>query len=184
MRARNRLLVVVPACFAIIFVLLWMTYRSWKEAAHVILAIPFALTGGNLLLWALHVASAQLGWRTEFHWSVAVWVGYIALFGTAVQTAVVMVVYLEEALQRQAAAGALTVERIRDAAMEGAVLRLRPEADDGVDGGDGAASHHVVDRHRLRGGQADRDSGARRHALVAGARPAGDARDLDLGQGT
>ncbi|HEY0436368.1 MAG TPA: efflux RND transporter permease subunit, partial [Phenylobacterium sp.] len=49
-RARNRLLVVVPACFAIIFVLLWLTYRSAKEAAHVILAIPFALTGGNLLL--------------------------------------------------------------------------------------------------------------------------------------
>ncbi|HEX2466539.1 MAG TPA: efflux RND transporter permease subunit, partial [Thermoanaerobaculia bacterium] len=126
-RARNRLLVVVPACFAIIFVLLWMTYRSWKEAAHVILAIPFALTGGNLLLWALHVTSAQLGWKTGFHWSVAVWVGYIALFGTAVQTAVVMVVYLEEALQRQAATAAITVERIRAAAMEGAVLRLRPK---------------------------------------------------------
>jgi Cu(I)/Ag(I) efflux system membrane protein CusA/SilA len=126
-RARNRLLVVVPACFAIIFFLLWMTYRSWKEAAHVILAIPFALTGGNLLLWGLHVASAQLGWKTGFHWSVAVWVGYIALFGTAVQTAVVMVVYLEEALERQGAAAALTVERIREAAMEGAVLRLRPK---------------------------------------------------------
>ena len=126
-RARNRLLVVVPTCFAIIFVLLWMTYRSWKDAAHVILAIPFALTGGNLLLWALHVASAQLGWKTGFHWSVAVWVGYIALFGTAVQTAVVMVVYLEEALQRHAAVAALTVERIREAAMEGAVLRLRPK---------------------------------------------------------
>ncbi|HYU36106.1 MAG TPA: efflux RND transporter permease subunit [Thermoanaerobaculia bacterium] len=126
-RARNRLLVVVPACFAIIFVLLWLTYRSAKEAAHVILAIPFALTGGNLLLWALHVAAAHFGWKTEFHLSVAVWVGYIALFGTAVQTAVVMVVYLEEALQRKAAAGELTREAIREAAMEGAVLRLRPK---------------------------------------------------------
>jgi Cu(I)/Ag(I) efflux system membrane protein CusA/SilA len=126
-RARNRLLLVVPACFAIIFSLLWMTYRSWKEAAHVILAIPFALTGGNLLLWALHVAAAQLGWKAEYHLSVAVWVGYIALFGTAVQTAVVMVVYLEEALHRKAAAGALTAERIREAAMEGAILRLRPK---------------------------------------------------------
>ena len=54
LRARNRLLLVVPACFAIIFVLLWLTYHSAREAAHVILAIPFALTGGNLLLWALH----------------------------------------------------------------------------------------------------------------------------------
>jgi Cu(I)/Ag(I) efflux system membrane protein CusA/SilA len=126
-RARNRLLLVVPACFAVIFLLLWMTYRSMREAAHVILAIPFALTGSNLLLWALHAASTQYGWRTEFHLSVAVWVGYIALFGTAVQTAVVMVVYLEEALHRKAAVGDLTRERIREAAMEGAILRLRPK---------------------------------------------------------
>ena len=126
-RARNRLMLVVPACFAIIFVLLWLTYRSAKEAAHVILAIPFALTGGNLLLWALHTAAMHYGWKAEFHMSVAVWVGYIALFGTAVQTAVVMVVYLEEALHRKAAAGALTFEAIREAAFEGAVLRLRPK---------------------------------------------------------
>jgi len=127
MRARNRLLVVVPACFAIIFVLLWLTYRSAREAAHVILAIPFALTGGNLLLWALHSAAMHFGWKTELHLSVAVWVGYIALFGTAVQTAVVMVVYLEEALHRKAATGSLTRESIREAAIEGAVLRLRPK---------------------------------------------------------
>jgi copper/silver efflux system protein len=126
-RARNRLMIVVPACFAIIFVLLWMTYRSAREAAHVILAIPFALTGGNLLLWALHALALQQGWRAEFHLSVAVWVGYIALFGTAVQTAVVMVVYLEEALDRKAAAGEVTREGIREAAIEGAVLRLRPK---------------------------------------------------------
>jgi Cu(I)/Ag(I) efflux system membrane protein CusA/SilA len=126
-RARDRLLIVVPACLAIIFALLWLTYRSAKEAAHVILAIPFALTGGNLLLWALHVAAMHYGWKTEFHLSVAVWVGYIALFGTAVQTAVVMVVYLEEALNRKAAAGTLSRETIREAAMEGAVLRLRPK---------------------------------------------------------
>ncbi|MGH9366329.1 MAG: efflux RND transporter permease subunit, partial [Thermoanaerobaculia bacterium] len=126
-RARNRLLIVVPACFAIIFLLLYMTYRSAKEAAHVILAIPFALTGGNLLLWLLHTLAATYGWKTEFHMSVAVWVGYIALFGTAVQTAVVMVVYLEEALHRKAAGGLLTREGIREAAMEGAVLRLRPK---------------------------------------------------------
>ena len=59
--------------------------------------------------------------------SVAVWVGFIALFGTAFQTAVVMVVYLEEALKKKAAAGALTFEAIREAAFEGAVLRLRPK---------------------------------------------------------
>ncbi len=126
-RARTRLLIVVPACCAIIFGLLWMTYRSAKEAAHVVLAIPFALTGGNLLLWALHGLALHYGWKTEFHLSVAVWVGYIALFGTAVQTAVVMVVYLEEALARHAAAGPLSRAAIRAAAIEGAVLRLRPK---------------------------------------------------------
>ena len=126
-RARNRLAIVVPLCFAIIFVLLYLTYHSAKEAAHVILAIPFALTGGNLLLWILHSLAVAHGWKTEFHMSVAVWVGYIALFGTAVQTAVVMVVYLEEALRRKAASGPMSTERIREAAMEGAVLRLRPK---------------------------------------------------------
>jgi copper/silver efflux system protein len=126
-RARNRLAVVVPLCFAIIFVLLYMTYHSAKEAAHVILAIPFALTGGNFLLWMLHGLAVAYGWRTEFHMSVAVWVGYIALFGTAVQTAVVMVVYLEEALHRKAREGPLSRASIREAAMEGAVLRLRPK---------------------------------------------------------
>ncbi len=126
-RARNRLAVVVPACFAIIFILLWATYRSAREAAHVILAIPFALTGGNLLLWILHTLAVANGWKTEFHMSVAVWVGFIALFGTAVQTAVVMVVYLDEALARRAAAGPLTRDTVRAAAMEGAVLRLRPK---------------------------------------------------------
>jgi Cu(I)/Ag(I) efflux system membrane protein CusA/SilA len=127
LRARNRLAVVVPLCFGIIFLLLYMTYHSAKEAAHVILAIPFALTGGNLLLWVLHTLAVANGWKTQFHLSVAVWVGFIALFGTAVQTAVVMVVYLEEALRRKEAAGPLTREAVREAAMEGAVLRLRPK---------------------------------------------------------
>ncbi len=126
-RARNRLALVVPLCFAIIFVLLYVTYHSAREAAHVILAVPFALTGGNLLLWLLHHFAVANGWKTEFHMSVAVWVGFIALFGTAVQTAVVMVVYLEEALHRKAAQGPLTRETVREAAMEGAVLRLRPK---------------------------------------------------------
>jgi Cu(I)/Ag(I) efflux system membrane protein CusA/SilA len=127
LRARNRLAVVVPVCFAVIFLLLYVTYHSAREAAHVILAIPFALTGGNLLLWVLHGLAVANGWKTEFHLSVAVWVGFIALFGTAVQTAVVMVVYLEEALRRKASEGALTKESVREAAMEGAVLRLRPK---------------------------------------------------------
>ena len=126
-RARNRLALVVPLCFGIIFILRYLTYHSAREAAHVILAIPFALTGGNFLIWILHTLAVANGWKTEFHLSVAVWVGFIALFGTAVQTAVVMVVYLEHALRRKAEEGPLTRESIREAAMEGAVLRLRPK---------------------------------------------------------
>jgi copper/silver efflux system protein len=100
----------------VIFVLLYLTYRSAKEALHVILAVPFALSGGIFLLKLL-----------GYDFSVAVWVGFIALFGTAVQTAVVMVIYLEEAVARKAAAGPLTRESLREAVMEGALLRLRPK---------------------------------------------------------
>jgi len=117
-RARQRLQVVVPIVLVIIFVLLYWTYGSAIEAAHVLLAVPFALTGGLYLLWAL-----------GYNFSVAVWVGFIALFGTAVQTGVVMVIYLEEAVERrrQSMGGVLTREALRDAVIEGALLRLRPK---------------------------------------------------------
>jgi Cu(I)/Ag(I) efflux system membrane protein CusA/SilA len=117
-RARSRLQVVVPIVLLVIFVLLYFTYHSALEAAHVLLAVPFALTGGVYLLWLL-----------GYHFSVAVWVGFIALFGTAVQTGVVMVIYLEEAVERKQRelGGALTRTALRDAVMEGALLRLRPK---------------------------------------------------------
>jgi copper/silver efflux system protein len=83
----------------------------------VILAVPFALSGGIFLLKLL-----------GYNFSVAVWVGFIALFGTAVQTGVVMVIYLEEAVARKKAAeGTLTVAGLREAVIEGALLRLRPK---------------------------------------------------------
>jgi Cu(I)/Ag(I) efflux system membrane protein CusA/SilA len=117
-RARKRLQMVIPIVFLIIFLLLYKTYNSFKEASHVILAVPFALSGGVFLLKLL-----------GFNFSVAVWVGFIALFGTAVQTGVVMVIYLEEAVARKKAAlgGELTVPALREAVMEGALLRLRPK---------------------------------------------------------
>jgi Cu(I)/Ag(I) efflux system membrane protein CusA/SilA len=116
--ARQRLQVVLPIVLLVIVVLLYFTYHSLPEAAHVLLAVPFALTGGVYLLWLL-----------GYNFSVAVWVGFIALFGTAVQTAVVMVIYLEEAVarKRQELGGALTREALRDAVIEGALLRLRPK---------------------------------------------------------
>jgi Cu(I)/Ag(I) efflux system membrane protein CusA/SilA len=117
-RARDRLQIVVPIVVVIIFILLYFTYRSAVEAAHVLLAVPFALTGGVYLLWLL-----------GYNFSVAVWVGFIALFGTAVQTGVVMVIYLEEAVdrKRRELGGMLTRAALRDAVMEGALLRLRPK---------------------------------------------------------
>jgi copper/silver efflux system protein len=116
-RAKKRLQLVVPIAIGIIYILLYLTYRSFLEAAHVLLAVPFALTGGLYLLWLLH-----------YNFSVAVWVGFIALFGTAVQTTVVMVIYLEEAVERKRhERGTLTITDLREAVMEGALLRLRPK---------------------------------------------------------
>jgi Cu(I)/Ag(I) efflux system membrane protein CusA/SilA len=117
-RAKQRLQLVVPVALAVIFLLLYLTYHSAKEAAHVLLAVPFALSGGAVLVWLL-----------EYELTVAVWVGFIALFGTAVETGVVMVVYLEEAVANKRArlGGRLTLGALHEAVMEGALLRLRPK---------------------------------------------------------
>lgn len=118
-RARQRLQLVVPAVLVIIFILLYLTYNSVLEAAHVLMAVPFALTGGVYLLYAL-----------GYNLSVAVWVGFIALFGTAVQTGVVMVIYLEEAVERkreELGGREMTRGDLRQAVIDGALLRLRPK---------------------------------------------------------
>ena len=117
-RARERLRILVPLVVLLIFGLLYLTYHSAIEAAHVLLAAPFALTGGVYLLWFL-----------DYNFSVAVWVGFIALFGTAVQTAVVMVIYLEEARRQKVAdlGARMTTRDLHEAVVEGALLRLRPK---------------------------------------------------------
>ena len=116
-RARQTLMIVVPVVLIVIFGMLFMTYNSALEAAHVLLAVPFALTGGVYLLWFLN-----------YNFSVAVWVGFIALFGTAVQTGMVMVIYLEEAVaKKKKELGYLDKKSLREAIIEGALLRLRPK---------------------------------------------------------
>jgi Cu(I)/Ag(I) efflux system membrane protein CusA/SilA len=117
-RARQRLQIVIPVVLAVIFVLLYLTYRSFLDALQVLLAVPFGLAGGIYLLYLV-----------GYNFSVAVWVGFIALFGTAVQTAVVMVIYLEEAVvrKREELGGRLTREALLEAVKEGALLRLRPK---------------------------------------------------------
>src|SRR5437867_2110981 len=117
-RARQRLQIVIPIVLLVIYLLLYLTYHSFLDAAQVLLAVPFALAGGIYLLYGL-----------GYNFSVAVWVGFIALFGTAVQTAVVMVIYLEEAVtrKREDLGGRLTREALLEAGKEGALLRLRPK---------------------------------------------------------
>ena len=117
-RAKQRLRVIVPVVLVVIYLLLYITYGSFLNAAQVLLAVPFGLAGGIYLLYAL-----------GYNFSVAVWVGFIALFGTAVQTAVVMVIYLEEAVnkKREELRGRLTREALLEAVKEGALLRLRPK---------------------------------------------------------
>jgi copper/silver efflux system protein len=116
-RAQKTLEIIVPTALFIIFLLLYIVYHSLKEAAHVILAVPFALTGGVFLQWFL-----------GYNFSVAVWVGYIALFGTAIQTGVVMVVYLQEAVvkKREELGGKMSHIDLLQAVKDGARLRLRP----------------------------------------------------------
>jgi len=116
-RAKQRLLLVVPIVLVVIFGLLYMTYNSAVEATHVLMAVPFALTGGVYLLWLF-----------DYNFSVAVWVGFIALFGTAVQTGVVMVIYLEESVEKKKKdIGYLDKKALLEAVIEGALLRLRPK---------------------------------------------------------
>jgi Cu(I)/Ag(I) efflux system membrane protein CusA/SilA len=117
LRAKQRLKIILPVVFFIIFLLLYMVFHSVAEAVVLIVPTIYAMTGGLLLQWML-----------DYNFSVAVWVGYIALFGIAVETGVVMVVYLHEALERHLLQGkVLTNADVETAVIEGAVQRLRPK---------------------------------------------------------
>jgi len=121
-RAQKTLTYIMPIVFLIIFVLLYFTFKDYLEAFVVMLSVPFALIGGVYMIYIL-----------GYNFSVAVWVGFIALYGIAVETGVVMVVYLHEALDKKIKAhkkgerGPLTSQDIYDATVEGAVSRLRPK---------------------------------------------------------
>jgi Cu(I)/Ag(I) efflux system membrane protein CusA/SilA len=117
-RATERLSLVVPLTLAVIFVLLYLLFRSAADAAMVMAAVPFALVGGFWLIWGLGHAI-----------SVATAVGFIALAGVAAEFGVVMLIYLKNALARRIAAGEPDNDATLLAAIrEGAVLRVRPKA--------------------------------------------------------
>jgi Cu(I)/Ag(I) efflux system membrane protein CusA/SilA len=118
-RAQQTITIIMPIVFLLIFLLLYFTFKDYKEAAVVMLSVPFALIGGMYMVYIL-----------GYNFSVAVWVGFIALYGIAVETGVVMVVYLHEALDKRIRShirGAITNQDIYDATIEGSVLRLRPK---------------------------------------------------------
>ena len=120
-RARERLKTLLPIVLVVIFFLLYMTFHSVSESAIVMLSVVYAMTGGVIAQWWL-----------GYNFSVAVWVGYIALYGIAVQTGVVMVVYLHEALDESPCRGPRAHPRRhlgRDRRRLGA--SAPPEADDG-----------------------------------------------------
>jgi copper/silver efflux system protein len=117
LRAKERMKIILPVVFFVIFLLLYMVFHNLTEAMVLIFPTFYAMTGGLILQWLL-----------GYNFSVAVWVGYIALFGIAVEAGVVMVVYLHESLDRRiASARPLTDADIHEAAIEGAVHRLRPK---------------------------------------------------------
>ena len=120
-RAKEKLKIVVPVTLGIIFVLLYLNFRRLTETLIVMLSVPFALVGGVWLMWWL-----------GYNLSVAVAVGFIALAGVAAETGVVMLIYLDHALQRikterEAAGQRLERTDLYAAVMEGAVERVRPK---------------------------------------------------------
>ncbi|WP_339823173.1 efflux RND transporter permease subunit [uncultured Parasphingorhabdus sp.] len=114
-RATNRLMVVVPATLAIIFFLLYLTFRRFDEALLIMATLPFAFTGG---LWLLY-------WM-GLNQSIATAVGFIALAGVSAEFGVVMLIYLKQALE--ARGDKPDAEQVKQAVREGALLRIRPKA--------------------------------------------------------
>jgi Cu(I)/Ag(I) efflux system membrane protein CusA/SilA len=116
LRAKERLKMVVPVTILLIFVLLYLNFKSVARSLLVMLTVPFALVGGILLLYFLH-----------YNLSVAVWVGLIALAGVATEIGIVMIVYLDEAFRLRREEGRLNTARdLIEATIDGAVKRVRP----------------------------------------------------------
>jgi len=119
-RAVERLMTVVPLTLVIIVLLLYMNFRNLAEVAIIMGTLPLALVGGIWLLYLL-----------DYNMSVAVGVGFIALSGVSVEIGVVMLVYLNQALEKhrlaaESSGAGLTVDEVRSAVIDGALLRVRP----------------------------------------------------------
>jgi Cu(I)/Ag(I) efflux system membrane protein CusA/SilA len=116
-KTRRSLRIVFPAVVSVIILILYLTYKSWIDAGLMMTSVLGALAGGAIFQWLF-----------GFNFSVAVWVGYIACFGMATETGIVMLVYLREAIEeRGGLAGIRSVAELKEAILDGAIHRLRPK---------------------------------------------------------
>jgi Cu(I)/Ag(I) efflux system membrane protein CusA/SilA len=126
-RAARTLQIAFPLVILIIFCILYWTYHDLADAALVLLTVPEALAGGAFFLYLF--PKIMHGWHAPpYDFSVAVWVGFIACFGMATETGIIMLVYLREAIQRRGGLEKIaSLEELREVVLEGAVQRLRPK---------------------------------------------------------
>jgi copper/silver efflux system protein len=126
-RAAKTLRFVFPAVIVLIFIILYLTYNDLADAGLMMLAVPEALAGGAFFMYLF--PKIMNGWETPpMDFSVAVWVGFIACFGMATETGIIMLVYLREAIEKRGGLENIqSLEELRQAVIEGAVHRLRPK---------------------------------------------------------
>ncbi len=126
-RAARTLRFVFPAVIVLIFVILYLTYNDLADAVLMMLAVPEALAGGAFFMYLF--PKVMQGWDAPpMDFSVAVWVGFIACFGMATETGIIMLVYLREAIEKRGGLENIqSLEELRQAVIEGAVHRLRPK---------------------------------------------------------
>jgi Cu(I)/Ag(I) efflux system membrane protein CusA/SilA len=126
-RAAKTLRFVFPAVIVLIFVILYLTYKDLADAGLMMLAVPEALAGGAFFMFLF--PKLTHGWSAPpMEFSVAVWVGFIACFGMATETGIIMLVYLREAIEKRGGLENIkSLEELRQAVIEGAVHRLRPK---------------------------------------------------------
>ena len=127
MRAAKTLRVIFPVVILLIFVILYLTYKDLADAGLMMLAVPEALAGG--VFFQFLFPKILHGWSTPpVDFSVAIWVGYIAAFGMATETGIIMLVYLREAIEKRGGLENIkSLEELKQAVIEGAVHRLRPK---------------------------------------------------------
>src|SRR4029450_987568 len=126
-RAAQTLRFVFPAVVLLIFVILYLTYHDLADATLMMLAVPEALAGGAFFMYLF--PKVTQGWDAlPMDFSVAVWVGFIACFGMATETGIIMLVYLREAIEKRGGLENIqSLDELRQAVIEGAVHRLRPK---------------------------------------------------------